>query len=141
MDFQDCIDFILDDPHCALATDDNGQPRVRGLQALWARKEGIYFTTAATKELYRQMARNPKVELCFIKYNPIRHLRVTGEVDFVEDISEKQKALNERPILRSLGLREAADPNFILFRVAHGEAHFWKWADNLKEADIPRIVF
>jgi len=28
-----------------------------------------------------------------------------------------------------------------IFRIHHGEAHFWTMADNLKEAEIPRIGF
>jgi uncharacterized pyridoxamine 5'-phosphate oxidase family protein len=82
-----------------------------------------------------------KVELCFVILQPIKHLRITGRVEFIDDPVLKNKALEERPFLKALGFETADDPNFILFRVGNGEAHFWTWEDNLKEADIPRIKF
>ena len=141
MSFQECIDFITENPGCALATMDGNQPRVRGLVPLWTGADGIYFTTARSKNLYSQLVANPKVELCFMRLKPIKGLRITGEVEFIEDIEVKSKALEERSFLKALGLERADDPNFILFRVAHGEAHFWKWENNLKEAEIPKILF
>lgn len=141
MDFQDCIQFIEEKPTCSLATADGDQPRVRGMVPLWVREDGIYFTTAASKDLYSQVLANPKAELCFIKMNPLKHLRITGEVEIIQDMCLKEAALEERSILKALGLERADDPNFILFRIIHGEAHFWTWADNLKESEIPRITF
>lgn len=141
MSFQECIEFITENPGCALATMDGEQPRVRGMIPLWTREDGIYFTTAGSKNLYSQLIANPKVELCFMRLNPLKGLRVTGEVEIIKDIEVKSKALEERSFLKALGLERADDPNFILFRVAHGEAHFWKWENNLREAEIPRILF
>lgn len=141
MSFQDCIQFINENPACTIATMDGDQPRARGMIVLWAREDGIYFTTAASKDLYAQMSANPKTELSFFTVNPLKGLRVTGEFEIVQDLDLKSRALEERNFLKALGLERADDPNFILFRVAHGEAHFWTWADNLKEAQIPRINF
>ncbi|KUK52126.1 MAG: Pseudouridine synthase [Desulfotomaculum sp. 46_296] len=38
----------------------------KGMAPLWVKEDGIYFTTAASKNLYSQLRANPKVELCFI---------------------------------------------------------------------------
>lgn len=141
MSFQECIDFIKENPGCALATMDGDQPRVRGMVPLWTRMDGIYFTTARSKYLYVQLAANPKVELCFMSMAPLKGLRVTGNIEIVDNLALKEKALEERSFLKALGMTRADDPNFILFRLAHGEAHFWKWENNLKEASIPRISF
>lgn len=141
MSFQECIDFITENPGCSLATMDGAQPRVRGMIPLWTRADGIWFTTAATKNLYTQLRANPRVELNFMRMAPLAGLRVTGEAEIVEDLELKGKALEERSFLKALGLHRPDDPNFVLFRIAHGEAHFWKWENNLKEASIPRIVF
>lgn len=142
MDFRDCIAFISESKAaCTLCTIDGDQPRGRGMVPLWVKEDGIYFTTASSKDLYSQLLANSKVELCFVTLQPIKHLRITGHVEFVKDIELRNKALDERPFLRGLGLNNADDPNFILFRVCSGEAHFWTWEDNLKEADIPRIRF
>ncbi len=142
MDFKDCIRFITEtQATCTLCTVDGDQARGRGMIPLWVNEDGIYFTTGRSKNLYEQMVANPKVELCFVILQPLKHLRVTGQVEFVEDMELKNKALAERPFLKALGMNSAEDPNFILFRMAHGEAHFWTWEDNLKEAQIPRIKF
>jgi len=142
MDFGDCIKFITENQvTCTLCTIDGDQPRGRGMVPLWVKEDGIYFTTASSKNLYSQLLTNSNVELCFIMLQPIKHLRITGRVEFVEDIILKNKALDERPFLKALGINTADDPNFILFRVSNGEGHFWTWEDNLKEADIPRIRF
>lgn len=142
MDFGDCIRFITESQAtCTLCTNDGGQPRGRGMVPLWVKEDGIYFTTASSKNLYSQLLANSNVELCFVTLQPIKHLRITGCVEFIEDIVLKTNALDERPFLKALGINTADDPNFILFRVGNGEAHFWTWEDNLKEADIPRIRF
>jgi pyridoxamine 5'-phosphate oxidase len=139
--FQDVIQFINENPACVIATVEGDQPRARGMVVLWAREDGIYYTTAASKNLFSQMKANPRAELCFMKMQPIVGLRVTGEVEIIDDLDLKNEALGERGFLRALGLNDAADPNFVLFRISHGEAHFWTWDDNLKEAQIPRIKF
>lgn len=142
MDFNDCIRFISESQAtCTLCTIDGDQPRGRGMVPLWVKEDGVYFTTAASKNLYKQLQINPKVELCFVTLQPIKHLRVMGTAEFVEDPVLRNKALEERPFLKALGMTTANDPNFILFRVVSGEAHFWTWEDNLKEAVIPRITF
>jgi len=142
MDYRDCIKFITESQAaCTLCTIDGDQPRGRGMVPLWVKDDGIYFTTAASKNLYTQLCANSKVELCFVTLQPIKHLRIAGQVEFVEDPALREKALEERPFLKDLGLNTADDKNFILFRVSNGEAHFWTWEDNLKEADIPRIRF
>ena len=48
-----------------LATMDGDQPRVRGMMLFKADKDGIIFHTASTKDVYKQLQKNPKAELCF----------------------------------------------------------------------------
>ncbi len=142
MEFKDCLQFINESQSaCTMCTIDGDQPRGRGMVPLWARDDGIYFTTAASKRLYAQLCANPKVELCFVLLQPLKHLRITGQVEFVEDLALRSKALEERPFLKSVGMKTADDPRFILFRISSGEAHFWVWEDNLKEENIPIISF
>lgn len=48
-----------------LATEDGDQPRVRGMLLFRADENGIIFHTASTKDVYAQIMKNPKAELCF----------------------------------------------------------------------------
>lgn len=141
MNFNDCVGYAKQAVGCTLATTDGDQPRVRAMVPLWFREDGIYFTTGASKDLFKQMSENPKVELCFFTMEPLKHLRVTGQVEIITDPEVKAKALEERPWLKSLGTSGPEHPSFVLFRVIDCEAHFWTWENNLKEKEIPRIKF
>lgn len=139
MNFQDCIEFIKEVPACTMCTMEGDQPRGRGMAPLWVREDGVYFTTAPSKDLYTQLKANPKVELCFVSPKP-KHLRITGEVEFIEDQELKQQAMADRPFLKAF-VAGGDKLSFILFRIPHGEAHFWLWENNTKEAEIPKIRF
>ena len=62
-------------------------------------------------------------------------MRATGTVKFLDDTAIKQRLFHERPFLRSLA------ENVVILHVRNGEAWFWTWEDNLREADIMRIPF
>lgn len=101
---------------------------------MWfADKTGFYYNTGATKDLYKQLQANPKVELCFFdpKSQNLKMMRVTGKAEFVNDIDLRERLVAERPFLKQMGLT-AESPGLILFRVPKGEAFFWTWDTNLE---------
>jgi pyridoxamine 5'-phosphate oxidase len=134
---QDCIKFTNENPICYLATSENNQPHVRALGFWFADENGFYFQTGAIKEFYTQMKNNPKTEVCFYKHEGMTGtmLRIEGEVEFIDDIKLKEKVLNDRPFLKGFGLT-ADSPGLIIFRIAHGKAHFWTMENNLKPKEI-----
>ena len=133
MDIQECIRFTNENPICYLATEENGQPHVRALGFWFADQTGFYFQTGGMKEFYRQLLKNPKTEVCFYHHENMAGsmLRISGEVEFLNDLSLKERVLAERPFLKGFGLT-AESPGLIVFRISHGLAHFWTMADNLK---------
>jgi len=137
MDIHDCIRFSNDNPICYLATVDDGQPRVRALGFWFADETGFYFQTSTIKEFPHQLLKNPRTEVCFYKHEGIigTMLRVSGEVEFVNDIRFKEKALIDRPFLKSFGVT-IDSPNLILFRIPHGQAYFWTMDNNIKPKEI-----
>ena len=68
-------------------------------------------------------------------------LRVSGVVEFINDVDVKRKCLEERTFLKDMGITTAEDPRLAIFKVYKGEAYFWTRKDSMKEADIPRIKF
>ncbi|KAA6343219.1 hypothetical protein EZS27_009089 [termite gut metagenome] len=138
--FQDCIKFANENPECYLATTEGDQPRVRALGFWFADETGFYFQTASVKEIPSQLKNNPKVEACFYhRENQMGTiLRVAGETEFLDDITLKEKAMNDRPFLKYLGLT-AQSPELILFRIPRGEAHFWTMENNLNPKAIIRF--
>lgn len=144
MSFEDCASFARQHPVCAVATLDGDKPRVRYLLMWRADNSGFYFHTATMKQVYRQIQKNPKVELCF--YDPAspehgggKMLRATGRVKWRNEPALVNALLAERPWIRSLG--PDISEFLAVFQVKDGEAWFWTMADNLKEEQIPRYKF
>jgi pyridoxamine 5'-phosphate oxidase len=132
-DIKACIEFANANKVCYLATVEGDQPRVRALGFWYADGTGFYFQIGAVKAMYGQLRKNPKVEACFYdNKSPIgTMLRVAGKVEFVDDRAVKERAMKDRPFLKDMGLN-ADSPGLIVFRIAHGQAHYWTMADNLK---------
>ena len=143
MNFQDCVKFANEHRICYFATAEGNQPRVRALGMWFADEKGFYFQTESVKSLCKQLKNNKKVELCYYAPGPDAGtmMRVTGEVEFINDLALKSKVLAERPFLKTLGIKGPEDPLLAVFRVYSGEAYFWTMANNMKEAEIERIKF
>ena len=137
MNFKDCIKFANENPICFFATTDNDQPRVRALGFWFADETGFYFQTSTTKEFTHQLEKNPKTEICFYKHKGMigTMLRVSGIIEFLNDINLKDRVLEDRPFLKSFGLT-VDNPELIVFRVPHGEAHFWTMDNNLEPKEF-----
>jgi pyridoxamine 5'-phosphate oxidase len=133
LSFDDCVKFANANPSGYLATVDGDQPRVRGLLLWFADQTGFYFSTVATKDLYKQLKANPKVELCFFdpKTKNMQMMRVTGKVEFQHDIETKKRLIDARPFLKQWGLTPES-PGLIVFRVGKGEAFFWSIDKNME---------
>ena len=144
MDLKDCIKFATDNPVCYLATADGDQPRLRTFMMWYADESGFYFATLSPKEVMKQLQQNPKVELCFFNHAPDpanwRQMRVTGEIQFLEDEETLAKAYESRSFLDAIA-GFSVRPFVRAFRIATGEAHFWTLADILKEPEVARIRF
>ena len=134
MNFQDCIDFAKKVHTCYIATTEGDQPHVRPIGLLFADDRGFYFFTETVKAFHRQLQGNKKVELCFHGGDPSKVMRVTGQIEFVNDAEIKAQVMT-RPFLKGL------DNIVSVFRIARGEAFFWTMADTMKEAQLPRIKF
>ncbi len=140
MNIQDCIKFTNENPICYLGTVENDQPRVRVLGFWFADETGFYFQTSTIKEIPNQLKANPKTEVCFYKHEGMigKMLRISGEAEFVTDPKLKEKVLIDRPFLKDFGIT-IDSPKLVLFRISHGQAHFWTMENNLKPKEI--IVF
>ena len=141
MNFSDCVKFANRINTAYLATEDGDQPRVRPLGMWYADDSGFYFQSQSVKALCQQLQKNNKVEFSFFDPEASTVLRVSGVVEFINDIEVKRKCLEERTFLKDMGITTAEDPRLAIFKVYKGEAYFWTRRDSMKEADIPRIKF
>lgn len=133
MKLQDCIKFTNENPICSFATIENDQPRVRLLGFWFADESGFYFQTSTVKEFTGQLKENPKTEVCFYKQEGMAGtmLRISGEVEFLDDFALKEKAITERPFLKNFGLTPQS-PELTIFRLKNGQAHFWTMENNME---------
>lgn len=127
MDKDELIDFFKANRFCHLATLEDGAPRVRGLNICRADENGILIQTWRSKDLNRQLERNPAVELCFNNNEAGIQIRVRGEVEPVEDAAEEEQVLAARPFLKKY-VDEGQE--LALYRLKKGLAHVWTMAKN-----------
>lgn len=62
---EECLKFANENPASSLATVEGDQPHVRGMAFWFADRSGFYYHTATTKNVCRQLRKNPKAELSF----------------------------------------------------------------------------
>src|SRR4030042_5570586 len=139
MDFKECTDFANENKDCYLATVEGDQPRVRCLGMWYADERGFYFQTQSVKALYKQLQKNPKVEIYFNAKDFSKVMRVSGKIRFIEDIKAKERCIKERPFVKNFGIIEPTNPLLAVFHVYSGEAYFWTMADSMKEDKIKRV--
>jgi pyridoxamine 5'-phosphate oxidase len=137
MNLHDCIKFSNENPICYLATVDNDQPRVRAIGFWFADETGFYFQTSSIKEFPHQLQKNPNTEICFYKHEGMigTMLRIAGKVEFMNDRKLQEKVLLDRPFLKNFDIT-IDSPKLILFRIAHGQAHFWTMDTNLNPKEM-----
>jgi pyridoxamine 5'-phosphate oxidase len=133
MKFTDCVALANENPVAWFATSDGDQPRVRALAIWFADENGFYFQIGGMKDINRQLLKNQKVEVAFHKPGEAGGtvLRVTGTVEFLNDVGLKEKVLADRPFLKQFGLT-ADHPDLVIFRISKGEAFFWSFETNLE---------
>ena len=144
MGLQAYIQFATEHPVCFLATVEGDQPRVRTFLLWFADETGFYFVPLEGKEITKQLKAHPKAEICFFNNatdpGGWKHLRVAGEVEFLEDEGSLAKAYENRSFLDDI-LGFSVESLVRPFRIAAGEAHFWVLGDNMKEQQIERLRF
>lgn len=93
------FDFLKKAGNYYLATVDGDQPRVRPLGSLDRFGDRLYIQTGKVKDVAKQIAVNPKVELCAL----CEGAWVRIEATLVEDISAEaqQHMLDAVPILKN----------------------------------------
>ncbi len=141
MDFKEYTDFANENKTCCLATAEGDQPRVRALGMWYADETGFYFQAQTVKALYKQLKKNPKVEVYFNNKDYSKAMRVSGKVRFIDDLKLRAKCIEDRPFVKDFGITEPENPLLAVFQIYTGEAYFWTMADTMKEDKIPRVKF
>lgn len=132
MNFEDCRNFANANPTCFLATIDADQPRVRGMQLMFCNEKGFHFTTGSMKNMYEQLRKNPKTEVCFFSQKEFKTMRLEGTIEFITDMKEKERIFGTVSWLKPI-IGAADNAMWMPFRIAKGRAYFWTMKTSLEK--------
>ena len=97
---QNVLDFLKEAGTYYLATMDGDQPRVRPFGTAHIFEGKLYIQTGKVKPVSKQIAENPKVEICTFKDGT--WLRLCGELVEDDRTEARKSMLDAYPELRSM---------------------------------------
>lgn len=115
---QRIYDFLKKAGTYFLATDDNGQPRVRPFGTIDLFDGGLYIQTGRVKKVSEQMKKNPNVEICAMLDG--KWIRVTAKAALDERLEAQAHLLDAYPELQNM--YKPGDGNNEVFRLTEGQA-------------------
>jgi len=83
-----------------LATIDNDQPRVRPFGTAEIFENHLYIETGKKKDVFKQIEKNNKVEIC--AYKDSKWIRISGTLKLDDRIEAKKDMLDKNPDLRNM---------------------------------------
>lgn len=135
---QQIFDFCNDNLAFFLATTDGEEPRVRAMMLYKADENGIVFHTGPFKEVYRQILKNPRVQLCFYNQQQNIQIRIRGKLEMTNDRAIKEEIANHptRVFMQSWKANCKTEEDFYnmfsVFRLTRGIANVWTFESNFK---------
>ena len=116
---KEIIEFLKSCGVFYIATADGDQPRVRPFGALCEFEGKLYLITGKVKEVYKQLVKNPKLEISGMTKDG-RWLRLGAEAVFDERREAKKAMLDANPDLRRLYSED--DGNIAVFYLKNASA-------------------
>ena len=132
INMQQVLDFLNKANVYYLATTDGDQPHVRPLGFVMEHDGKLMFCTGNNKPMFKQMLKNPKVELCACIGQET--LRICGKVVVSTTLETKQKALDYMPMLKEL--YNENDGVFEIFYIDEATAILCDMAGNNQELPL-----
>lgn len=109
-----------------IATVDGDQPRVRPFGVSEIINGRLYIMTGKVKDVYKQMAKNGKFEICALKKSGMEWIRLSGTLVNDETLSVKEEFLNRNQGLKSM--YKADDDNMAVLYITNATARFCSFA-------------
>ena len=103
-----------------LATNENGQPRVRPFGTAEIFEGKLYIQTGKKKDCYKQLLADPRAEICCFKDG--KWLRLSGKLIPDDRVEAKKDMLDKNPNLR--GMYDENDDNTIVLYFEDARAVF-----------------
>ena len=113
---KEVYDFLKKCGTYYLATVEDGQPRVRPFGTVDIFEDKLYIQTGRGKDVAKQLAANPKAEICAFKDGV--WLRVAGELVDDNRVDPKKSMLEAYPDLRAMYDPEDDNTEVLYFKNA-----------------------
>ena len=109
-----------------IATADGDQPRVRPFGVSEIINDRLYIMTGKVKDVYKQMAKNGKFEICALKPSGSEWMRLSGTLVNDETLAVKEEFLNRNESLKSM--YKADDDNMAVLYIKDATARFFSFS-------------
>ena len=106
----------------------DGKPKVRPFQFMYEENGKLYFCTSNNKEVYKEMKKQPYIELCASGEN-FSWIRIEGKVIFTDSLDVKAKVLDVSPLVKSI-YQSPDNPAFEVFYLAEAKATISDFSGN-----------
>jgi len=126
------LEFIKASPVFHLATVDGAKARVRPFGFVMKRNNKLYFCTNKTKDVYKQLEKNPDIEISDMGNNV--WLRIRGRIAFDETREAKAQAFEVSPNLLKIYPKGADDETFVTFYFTEAVATLFSFTE------APKII-
>lgn len=115
------VKFLTENPVQCLATIGlDGKPKVRPFQFMIEQDGKLYFSTSNQKDVYKQIKRQPYVEVS-ISSPAFAWIRLSGKAVFSKDLDIKKKIIESSPLVKSL-YGKAENPALEIFYLDEAKA-------------------
>ena len=127
-DMKTVYDFLKKCQTYYLATVENDQPRVRPFGTIDLFEDKLYIQTGKVKNVSKQIAKNPKIEICAFDGNTWIRIEAVAVND--DRIEAKQHMLNNYPTLQQM--YKADDNNTQVLYLKDATATFYSFTQEPK---------
>ena len=120
----------------SLATVENNEPRVRTMMLYKADESGIIFHTGPLKDVYKQILKNPSVQMCFYDSSQNIQIRVRGTLEMINNAEVKKEIANHptRTFMQAWKAHCKTEEDFYnmfdVFCLKNGKANVWTFQTN-----------
>jgi len=129
------IEFLKENKVFHLATVDGVQARVRPFGFVMSRNDKLYMCTSKVKDVYKQMVKNPDIELSAMGPDGT-WLRIRGHVAFDDSRDSKMQAFEEAPMLLQIYPKGADDENYVTLYFTDAKATLYSFTSEPKELPL-----
>jgi len=128
------LEFIKASPVFHIATVYGAKARVRPFGLIMKRNNKLYFCTNKTKDVYKQLKKNPDIEISDMGNNV--WLRIRGRIAFDETREAKAQAFEESPNLLRIYPKGADDETFVTFYFTEAVATLFSFTEAPKNIPL-----